>query len=94
MTDIVKGMAQALDRATGGSGLAYKEDIDGMRAALLHGADWFAADVSAAEFETSPLIKALAAALEAYDKAVVTNRYEQMACAIAAGLRAAAGDEG
>jgi hypothetical protein len=42
MTDIVKGMAQELDRATGGSGLADKEDIDAMRAALL----WLADNVS------------------------------------------------
>ena len=88
-TDIVMGMLKAFLDAN------ETQTVDeAMRAALLHGADWFAADVSAAEFETSPLIKALAAALEAYDKAIVTNRYEQMACAIAAGLRAAAGDEG
>jgi hypothetical protein len=42
MTDIVKGMARVLDRATGGSGLADKEDIDAMRAALL----WLADNVS------------------------------------------------
>lgn len=72
----------------------WLQAMDAAKACAEFLADFFAEPVSAAEFETSEKIKALKAAIKAYDNAIVSNRYEQMSCAISAALRAAAGSSG
>ena len=84
MTDIVKHMVHVYQNTEAGS-------EGSMRAALLFLADEFAAPVSASGFDCNPKIRALIDAINAYDKTIVSNRYEQMACAISAAIRAAAG---
>lgn len=65
-------------------------DIVVQGSAILRLADLLSEPIPVEEFETSEKIRVLKAAIDAYDKSIVFNRYEQMACALSAALRAIA----